>query len=113
MTTQAENEKNEFKSTSYPYVLEESDSDKEFKVYQELGREKRNFEDRIEMARTKGDTWLEVSDTIVNHYNPKGMGQWGYFIYKGIKCCLKGTLQEIKDRLELTATQLMHGKEFK
>lgn len=68
-----------------------------------------DFLDRIALAQSSQEEWVEVPLEIINHYNRKGMGGAKYFIYQGIKVCEEGKLDEILAEESMQHDQKVFG----
>lgn len=67
------------------------------------------FEARISEAQMAGDEWIETTDEILKFFNRKGMNGAKYFVYKGIKVCLKGEREEIEKECDEPLSRKLFG----
>lgn len=82
------------------------------KVVNDVASTVREFLDKVFVAQQNGDEWIEVSDDIIKHYQPKGLGDAGYFIYgtPAVKVCPTGGLERAQNYLDRNLGQEKHGK---
>lgn len=60
-----------------------------------------SFEQKITEAKVNGQEWVETTEAIISHFNPKGLCGREYFIYKGVKVCSMGRSEDINDKIEI------------
>lgn len=75
----------------------------------EYGLEIRAFMSEVSRAHHKGETEMEVSPRIIEHYNPNGLGNSEYFIYENVKVYPEGHKERIKKEEAITLEEKMHG----
>lgn len=68
------------------------------------------FESRISYAQMQGEEWLEADKKIIEFFNRKGLGGQKYFIYKNIKVCERGTMQDLMKAEQDPRTIVINGK---
>lgn len=77
------------------------------------------FEMRLDDVMRNEEEWIETTQENINYFNRRGMGGAKYFVYKGIKVCAYGDLEELmaKDGEEVPSvnfvTSLSTGTEPK
>lgn len=49
----------------------------------------------LELATTKEEQWVETTPEVIAKLNRNGLGGAKYFIYKGVKVCEYGKVEEI------------------
>ncbi len=67
------------------------------------------FMNRVELAQ-ENQNIIETTDSIIKHFVPKGLGEAGYFTYKGVIVCPIGKTPDVEHRLNMTLEQMMHSK---
>lgn len=51
------------------------------------------------MCKTEGIEWYETSKDVLDLYQPRGLGNAGFFIYKDIKVCEHGRAGELEEEM--------------
>ncbi len=67
------------------------------------------FLDKIAVAKSSGEEWVETSPEIIMHYNRHGLNGAKFFIFEGIKVCELGKLDEIIKEIEEPLHYKMYG----
>ena len=67
------------------------------------------FYEKIHEAKMARQEWIETSEEIIDHYNPDGIGQAGFFIFQGIKCAPFGKKDALVAEMSKSLGQINHG----
>lgn len=65
----------------------------------------------VEYANSKKIDWLEVDQDVLEYFYKGPVHPVGYYIYKGIKLCLKGQAEGLAARDNLTCHEILFPKE--
>lgn len=78
-------------------------------VMDEYGQEIRAFIADISRAHHMKQDELEVSERILEYYNPNGMGDSEYFIFQNVKVYPRGHKERIKLKEAITLEEKLHN----
>lgn len=78
-------------------------------VLDPFGGELRSFETVIARAKHQKVDEVEAPQSVIDHYNPNGLGGAKYFIYKGIKVCPVGEGDAIRAAEAVQMDVKLHG----
>ena len=76
-----------------------------------IASQKMELEGNVTFCKNAGIEWLEVSEELLKSFCQGKLPQAGYFIYKDVKLCLKGTAEQIAQRDALNCHQVLFPDE--
>lgn len=68
-----------------------------------------SFLDKIAVAKSLGEQFIETTQEVINHYNRRGMGGSKYFHYEGIRVYPIGMATEIEESFGDVIEHRLHG----
>ena len=71
----------------------------------------RTFQDKIAVAQSAGEEWVETTPEIIAHYNRKGLGGAKFFVFQGIKVCETGKREAIEKEMDEPLSARLHGRD--
>lgn len=69
------------------------------------------LESAVVYARQAKIEWMEVEEDILKYFNRGKLPSVGYYIYKGVKLCLKDTAPDLARREGLSCHEILFPKE--